>query len=74
MNRKQVRAFEAFVNESGDALLRAATLLTSDRHAAEDVYQETLHRLFVRRSRVDNAMVVSAVKPQPPGRGAAVRT
>ena len=49
-----MRAFEAFVNESGDALLRTATLLTSDRHAAEDVYQETLHRLFVRWSRVDN--------------------
>ena len=54
MDRKQVRAFEAFVNESGDALLRTATLLTSDRYAAEDVYQETLHRLFVRWSRVDN--------------------
>jgi RNA polymerase sigma-70 factor (sigma-E family) len=54
LDRKQVRAFEAFVNESGDALLRTATLLTSDRHAAEDVYQETLHRLFVRWSRVDN--------------------
>jgi RNA polymerase sigma-70 factor (sigma-E family) len=54
LNRKQVRAFEAFVNESGDALLRAATLLTSDRHAAEDVYQETLHRLFMRWPRVDN--------------------
>jgi RNA polymerase sigma-70 factor (sigma-E family) len=54
LDRKQVRAFEAFVNESGDALLRTATLLTSDRYAAEDVYQETLHRLFVRWSRVDN--------------------
>ena len=54
MDRNQVRAFETFVNESGDALLRTATLLTSDRHAAEDVYQETLHRLFVRWSRVDN--------------------
>lgn len=54
MDRKQVRAFEAFVNESGDALLRTAMLLTSDRHAAEDVYQETLHRLFVRWARVDN--------------------
>lgn len=54
MDRKQVRAFEAFVNESGDALLRTATLLTSDRHAAEDVYQETLHRLFMRWSRVNN--------------------
>ncbi len=54
MDRKQVRAFEAFVNESGDALLRTATLLTSDRHAAEDVYQETLHRLAMRWPRVGN--------------------
>ena len=54
MDRKQVRAFEAFVHESGDALLQTATLLTSDRHAAEDVYQETLHRLFLHWSRVDN--------------------
>jgi RNA polymerase sigma-70 factor (sigma-E family) len=54
LDRKQVRAFEAFVHESGDALLQAATLLTSDRHAAEDVYQETLHRLFLHWSRVDN--------------------
>ena len=54
MDRKDVRAFEAFVSESGAALLRTATLLTSDRHAAEDVYQETLQRLFVRWSRVDN--------------------
>jgi RNA polymerase sigma-70 factor (sigma-E family) len=54
LDRKQVLDFEAFVNESGDALMRTATLLTSDPHAAEDVYQETLHRLFVRWSRVDN--------------------
>jgi RNA polymerase sigma-70 factor (sigma-E family) len=54
LDRKQVRAFEAFVSESGDALMRTATLLTSDRHAAEDLYQETLQRLFVRWSRVDN--------------------
>jgi RNA polymerase sigma factor (sigma-70 family) len=54
LDRKQVRAFEVFVSESGDGLMRTATLLTSDRHAAEDVYQETLHRLFVRWSRVDN--------------------
>jgi RNA polymerase sigma-70 factor (sigma-E family) len=54
LDRKQVRAFEAFVNESGDALLRTATLLTSDRHTAEDIYQETLQRLFTRWSRVDN--------------------
>jgi RNA polymerase sigma-70 factor (sigma-E family) len=54
LDRKQVRAFEAFVNESGAALLRTATLLTPDRHTAEDVYQETLHRLFMRWSRVNN--------------------
>jgi DNA-directed RNA polymerase specialized sigma24 family protein len=29
-----------------------ATLLTADRHAAEDVYQETLQRLFARWPRV----------------------
>jgi RNA polymerase sigma-70 factor (sigma-E family) len=54
LDRKQARAFEAFVAESGDGLLRMATLLTSDPGAAEDVYQETLHRLSMRWSRVDN--------------------
>ena len=54
MDRKQARAFEEFVRESGDTLLRIATLLTSDRHAAEDVYQETLERLAARWAKVDN--------------------
>ena len=54
MDRKQERAFEEFIAESGDALLRLATLLTSDRGQGEDVYQETLHRLAARWSRVDN--------------------
>ena len=54
MDRKQARAFEGFVAESGDALLRMATLLTADPDAAEDVYQETLHRLAMRWSRVDS--------------------
>ena len=54
MDRKQERAFEGFIAESGDALLRLATLLTSDRGLGEDVYQETLHRLAARWSRVDN--------------------
>ena len=48
MDSKQARAFEDFVAESGDALLRMATLLTSDPNVAEDVYQETLQRLAVR--------------------------
>jgi RNA polymerase sigma-70 factor (sigma-E family) len=54
VDRKQERAFEEFIAESGDALLRLATLLTSDRGLGEDVYQETLHRLAARWSRVDN--------------------
>jgi len=52
VDKKQARAFEGFVTESGDALLRMATLLTSDPDAAQDVYQETLHRLATRWSRV----------------------
>ena len=59
MNGKQARAFEAFVSEAGDALLRTAVLLTSDPHVAEDVYQETLHRLSMRWSRIDNPRAFS---------------
>jgi RNA polymerase sigma-70 factor (sigma-E family) len=54
LDSKQARAFEAFVAESGDGLLRMATLLTSDPGLGEDVYQETLHRLSMRWSRVDS--------------------
>jgi RNA polymerase sigma-70 factor (sigma-E family) len=54
VDRKQARAFEGFVTQSGDALLRMAMLLTADPDAAEDVYQETLHRLAMRWSRVDS--------------------
>lgn len=54
MDSKQARAFEAFVAGSGDGLLRMATLLTSDPGLGEDVYQETLHRLSMRWSRVGN--------------------
>jgi RNA polymerase sigma-70 factor (sigma-E family) len=54
VDRKQERAFEEFVAGSGDGLLRLATLLTSDQGLGEDVYQETLHRLAARWSRVDN--------------------
>jgi RNA polymerase sigma-70 factor (sigma-E family) len=54
VDRKQERAFEEFIAESGDALLRLATLLTSDKDLGEDVYQETLHRLAAHWSRVDN--------------------
>jgi RNA polymerase sigma-70 factor (sigma-E family) len=54
VDRRQERAFEEFVAEYGDSLLRLATLLTSDEHVGEDVYQETLHRLAARWSRVEN--------------------
>lgn len=54
MDRKQARAFESFVAESGDTLLRMAALLASDPQTAEDVYQETPQRLAARWSRVDN--------------------
>jgi RNA polymerase sigma-70 factor (sigma-E family) len=54
VDRRQERAFEVFVGESGDSLLRLATLLTSDTGLGEDVYQETLHRLAARWSRVEN--------------------
>jgi RNA polymerase sigma-70 factor (sigma-E family) len=54
VDRKQERAFEGFVAESGDSLLRLATLLTSDQGLGEDVYQETLHRLAARWSRIEN--------------------
>ena len=59
MDRKQERAFEEFVAQSGDVLLRLATLLTSDQGLGEDTYQETLHRLAARWSRVDNPQAFS---------------
>jgi RNA polymerase sigma-70 factor (sigma-E family) len=54
MDRKQARAFEGFVAETGDALLRIAFLLTSDHQRAEDAVQRTLERLAGRWSRVSN--------------------
>jgi RNA polymerase sigma-70 factor (sigma-E family) len=56
LNKKQAAAFEAFVNESGHALLRTAVLLTSDPYVAEDVYQETMHKLSTRWSKVDSPL------------------
>jgi DNA-directed RNA polymerase specialized sigma24 family protein len=54
VDRKQERAFEEFVAEYGNDLLRLAALLMSDRGLGEDLYQETLHRLAARWSRVDS--------------------
>jgi RNA polymerase sigma-70 factor (sigma-E family) len=54
VDAQQARAFEGFVAESGDGLLRMATLLVADPDLAQDVYQETLQRLAMRWSRVTN--------------------
>jgi RNA polymerase sigma-70 factor, ECF subfamily len=43
------------VNEHGAALLAYATRLTGDRHAAEDVVQETLVRAWQRADQLDSA-------------------
>jgi RNA polymerase sigma-70 factor (sigma-E family) len=59
VDKKQARAFESFVAESGDTLLRIATLLTCDPHLAEDVYQETLQRLAARWARIDSPLAFS---------------
>jgi len=56
LDKNQATAFEAFVNESGDALLRTAVFLTSDLYVAEDIYQETMHRLSTRWSKVDSPL------------------
>ena len=45
MNKKQSRAFEAFVESEGDRLLRIAVLMTSNHQLAEDAAQRTLERL-----------------------------
>jgi RNA polymerase sigma-70 factor (sigma-E family) len=54
VDKRQARAYEVFVLESGGALFRMAILLTSNRAEAEDLYQETLQRLAARWSRVGN--------------------
>ena len=54
MDRRQARAFDEFVADSGDSLLRLAVMLTGDHHLAEDLYQQTLERLATRWSRVSN--------------------
>ena len=48
-------AFDAYVRERWVPLLRTAILLTGDRHAAEDLVQETLVRAAQHWSRVEPA-------------------
>jgi RNA polymerase sigma-70 factor (sigma-E family) len=49
------REFVAFVHRSSAGLLGTAYLLTADRHAAEDLLQATLVRVFVAWERVRRA-------------------
>ncbi len=46
-------SFDDFAAMASTRLLRAAFLLSGDRHAAEDLVQGTLERLFVAWRRVD---------------------
>ena len=55
MRGRDRRDFEEFAIARTPELLRAAWLLTGERHAAEDLVQDTLARLFVRWARVRRA-------------------
>jgi DNA-directed RNA polymerase specialized sigma24 family protein len=55
-------AFDAYVRERWVPLLRTATLLTGDRHAAEDLVQETLVRAAQNWSRVEAATADAYVR------------
>lgn len=55
-------AFDAYVRERWAPLLRTATLLTGDRHAAEDLVQETLVRAAQHWRRVDPATADAYVR------------
>ncbi len=52
--------FEEFAIARSTELLRAAWLLTGNRHSAEDLVQETLTRLYVRWERVRAAGNIAA--------------
>jgi RNA polymerase sigma-70 factor (sigma-E family) len=55
-------AFDAYVRERWVPLLRTATLLTGDRHAAEDLVQETLVRAAQHWARVEPATADAYVR------------
>jgi len=55
-------AFDTYVRERWVPLLRTATLLTGDRHAAEDLVQETLVRAAQHWSRVEPATADAYVR------------
>lgn len=55
-------AFEAYVRERWEPLLRTAALLTGDAHAAEDLVQESLVRAARHWHRVDPGAVDAYVR------------
>ncbi len=55
-------AFDAYVRERWAPSLRTATLLTGDRHSAEDLVQETLVRAAQHWTRVDPAAADAYVR------------
>lgn len=55
-------AFDAYVRERWDPLLRTAALLTGDAHAAEDLVQESLVRAARHWHRVDPGAVDAYVR------------
>lgn len=50
----RAREFDEFVVGSSTRLLRSAYLMTGDRHAAEDLVQEVLSRVYVAWPRIDD--------------------
>ncbi|MFC0004315.1 SigE family RNA polymerase sigma factor [Micromonospora siamensis] len=48
-------SFDEFVRSRSTALLRSAYLLTTDRHAAEDLLQDVLERLYAKWRRARSA-------------------
>jgi RNA polymerase sigma-70 factor (sigma-E family) len=55
VTRADTDSFDEFVRTRSPALLRSAYLLTTDQHAAEDLLQEVLERLYARWRRARNA-------------------
>jgi RNA polymerase sigma-70 factor (sigma-E family) len=56
VRRQQWAAFEEFVHDNGDSLVRLSFLLCGERAAAEDAVQEALARVYLRWTRLDDPL------------------